>query len=293
MAEEFICERCKKSFPAKWKLIRHQNKKIKCIMEEKKLLCKYCHKKLSRSDCFKKHLLLCKKKHIRDRSFKPQVKLKTLDRQYLELISEKSILTNDVIQRYINKYWQSIPELIRFTNFNPNFPQYHNIYYTNLSHSYCYVFNNNKWRIEKITKVISDLVLPILIRMIEYFKDPEIVIASDIVKNFIEIMQTFDKYYSLNCLREDSEDLDDIKTKIEQSITSYPTSLKDYHNRLKAVSKERDKEIIKDLKLKDKTTTLFDKNQIKQINTQIKYLLYSEKDLVLKSKNYYATHKID
>ena len=51
----------------------------------------------------------------------------------------------------------AIQELVKYTHFNENFPENHNIAITNIKSKYGYVFNNGVYEIKIVNKLLEDL----------------------------------------------------------------------------------------------------------------------------------------
>jgi hypothetical protein len=52
----------------------------------------------------------------------------------------------------------SIPQLIGDTHFNPNKPENHNIYISNISKGHAMVWDGSKWVVKDQTEVVDNLI---------------------------------------------------------------------------------------------------------------------------------------
>ena len=70
----------------------------------------------------------------------------------------KRYITKDYISALLEKPFQAIPELIKYTHFNEEHPENHNLKITNKKDSYMKVLKNNKWELVDKKTTISDLI---------------------------------------------------------------------------------------------------------------------------------------
>jgi hypothetical protein len=111
----------------------------------------------------------------------------------IELLSYKntdvSSLSDKDILRCINHSNMCIPHLIKEIHFNPNRPENHNIYISNLKNNYILIYDGNKWNLHNRNEVIDDLI-----------NDKESIIEEKIedwidrCEQYPEIMKKFNRY---------------------------------------------------------------------------------------------------
>jgi uncharacterized C2H2 Zn-finger protein len=68
-----------------------------------------------------------------------------------------SLLTDEEVKRYLNKGYQSVYELIDYLHFDPNKPEMHNVYISNIKDPYALKFDGERWRTVEKDDVIDQL----------------------------------------------------------------------------------------------------------------------------------------
>jgi hypothetical protein len=74
------------------------------------------------------------------------------------LTDDMSHLTEKDKKKILQKCYESIPELIRQVNFNPNAPQNHNVYISNLKSGHGHVRTDKKWVMMKLDNLLDDFI---------------------------------------------------------------------------------------------------------------------------------------
>lgn len=284
-----ICKRCQKTFKTKWDFNKHKQRKTKCMTKEKRLTCKYCNKMFTRGSSVKVHLLICKMKG------KPNIKnikIINFNTEYNQNAIESVVLTNNVIEKKLCKYWGAIPALIEYINFNPKFPQYHNIYLSNLSHNYCYVFEKGKWTIGIVNEKIDSLIMMVLFRLVNYCADPITQINSENTKIYLDIFKAYSRFTSIDVINK--EDLIDINRKIYPNISEPPRTIKEYYEEcgITISGDKNDKEIKKKIRRNEKILFKEEKHQIKKIYLKVKHLLYANQKMIKETRMMYEKQKL-
>ena len=177
-----IHQKLEKSPPKSTKI--HQNPPKNEIINE----CAYCYKVFSRSDSLKRHLGRCKIKKNNDKKDNEIKELKETVKQLLKKESTGNIINNNdnkhidnsthinvislnnygsentqyITKEYLmgllEKPFQSIPELIKYTHFNKDYPENQNIKLTNKKEPFVKVLKNNKWELADRKDTINDLI---------------------------------------------------------------------------------------------------------------------------------------
>jgi hypothetical protein len=58
-----------------------------------------------------------------------------------------TLLDDQIILDILKKGNETILDLIKKLHFNPKYPEYHNIYITNMKDNYAYKYNGNEWKL--------------------------------------------------------------------------------------------------------------------------------------------------
>ena len=208
--------------------------------------CKYCFKKLSRKDSLDRHLKKCKlKESDRNESDEKQnlmeivnqlnKKLDKKEKQIDELIKKTGNTTNNItyqqnnvnnnikllgyrntdISHLSDKDFIScishsnfcIPHLIKKIHFDPEKPENHNIYISNIKNNYAMTYDGDKWNLSNRDDLINDIL-----------EEKEIIIEEKLEewlekgKMYPEIMKKFTRYLEK---KENDVVLDKIKDEIK------------------------------------------------------------------------------
>lgn len=155
MAEEFECDKCKKTFTRKSNLTRHCASSCPYLSNDdmKKFSCKHCGESFTRKYNLAKHIEMknCKsrKKSKRNDKIEGLVSFTTdgidnLDSEDIEAIldDENSVLYNIIVN----------------VNLNPRKPQHHNILFDNHKSSYGQVFRDDSWVILLKNEILDALI---------------------------------------------------------------------------------------------------------------------------------------
>jgi len=158
----FKCGNCNKYFRRKQNLEYH-NSINACKKRTKQ--CKYCKKLFTTSNSMYRHTKhSCKiKKQLLIENKQQDNKIKLV--KYGE---EDMILLNDqIILDILKKGNDSILDLIEKLHFNPKYPEYHNIYITNMRDNYAYKYNGDEWKLT----IKEDLIDCIYNDKIDYIRE--------------------------------------------------------------------------------------------------------------------------
>jgi hypothetical protein len=178
---EYNCDKCGKLFALKTDLQRHLNRKLPCDrLKDNK--CKFCEKSYSNENNMKRHMKNCKKKDSNiinitgdatDKSIiansaiansvnsninTTQINNPIIINIVPFLGEDMSKLTEKDKVKILKKCYMSIPELIKQVNLNPNLPENHNVYISNIKSKYGHVNDGQKWILTKVDQLIDDLV---------------------------------------------------------------------------------------------------------------------------------------
>ena len=218
-------------------------KESKRIQNESKNknICTFCNKKYSTNSNLNKHLKKCKKKQdhqdyndlkelvqlLNDELKEHRKEMKQKNKQINELIKKVGITTNiqnnikvlaykdtDLSHLTKNDYMYClnrsnlcIPHLIKKIHFNPQKPENHNIYISNIKNNYIMIYDNNKWIIKDRDESINEL-----INKNEFILEQKLEEWIENGKNYPEIMNKFNRYIDK---KENDIILDKIKKEIQ------------------------------------------------------------------------------
>jgi hypothetical protein len=172
---EYSCDKCHKQFHQKSNYLAHINRKNPCDQVDP--ICEYCDKKFCRKSYLKEHIEKCKlkkDKHNTDNILSGNsdfVNYNNISKSTINttkntiniiinpfLSDDMSKLTDKQKTNILKKCYESIPELIRQVNFNPDMPENHNVYISNIKSSYGHINDGKKWIITKVDNLINDLI---------------------------------------------------------------------------------------------------------------------------------------
>ena len=180
---EFCCKKCGKEFKRNYELNRHINRITSCVGGSKtsrriKYHCNYCHRKFNRKDSLTRHLKNCNDKiNIHKLKGKSNALAYTnvngndntttlanfiKSPIYINLIiyAKDGIknLSYDELNNVLGSNENLVQALTKTVNLNPNKPQHHNIYYSDMKSSYGEVYENKKWVRKKIDEILETLI---------------------------------------------------------------------------------------------------------------------------------------
>ena len=214
---------------------------LKITQNNSKNICKYCDKQFSRIDNLTRHYNTCKEKKKTDEASihmqelvnllnEQKLELKEKNKQINELIKKAGInigtqniqqnikilaydstdlshLTNNDYLKCLRRSNFCIPHLIEKIHFNPEKPENHNIYISNLKNNYVMIYDGHKWNIkdreESIQNLIDEKEVFIEQKLEEWLENGD---------NYPEIMNKFNRYLEK---RENDKILNKIKTEIK------------------------------------------------------------------------------
>lgn len=68
-----------------------------------------------------------------------------------------SYITNTVCKRILHKGFRSVPVLVKYSHFNPNKPEHHNVYISNMRDSHAAIYDGTQWKLMNRNEVINQL----------------------------------------------------------------------------------------------------------------------------------------
>ena len=193
----YTCNICSKNFKQKCHYRNHKNRKKKCSKDElinkNNLDCKYCDKKFTRKDSVKRHIKFnCKvlkkqnleRKKIFDKLQELEEENKKLKKENKQLLLNQNIhnTTNNINNGTVNnitiiahgkediseiglkkillavsKGYSTPLKLTEAIHFNPEHPEFHNVYIPNINNSYAMIYDGQDWKLVQKSELIDEL----------------------------------------------------------------------------------------------------------------------------------------
>ena len=67
------------------------------------------------------------------------------------------MIDDETTKKYLDKGYQSICNLIEYVHFNPNKPEFHNVFIPSISHPYADVFDGERWNKVDTNEIVNQL----------------------------------------------------------------------------------------------------------------------------------------
>ncbi len=85
---------------------------------------------------------------------------KTINNTYVSIgnMAYEKILTNNEVKNILGKQFMSLEESINTVHFNDKYPEYNNIFITNMKDDLAYIFNGKEFITMKKNEILSDLI---------------------------------------------------------------------------------------------------------------------------------------
>lgn len=68
-----------------------------------------------------------------------------------------SYITEGICKRILHKGFRSVPVLVKYSHFNPNKPEHHNVYISNMRDSHASIYDGIQWKLMNRVEVINRL----------------------------------------------------------------------------------------------------------------------------------------
>ncbi|QGR54392.1 zinc finger domain-containing protein [Moumouvirus maliensis] len=185
----FTCDKCFKEFDHRSKYNRHLERIRSCVKKKNisgskttrqviNNICKHCKREFSRKDSLARHLNTCKYKTVTkkniikgEKNTSGKKNIVAIDskncnnnnnnKTYNIILNFGTSATNDLSRNDIISFLKSntgvIEKFIEITNFNPNKPQHHNVYYPDIKSGYGIIYKDKKWTKKRIHEIVSKL----------------------------------------------------------------------------------------------------------------------------------------
>ena len=184
----YSCARCGKEFDKKYNYEQHIARKTNCNGGSKtnkkiRYKCHHCHKSYSRKDTLTTHLKTCKHKPkakttentvegknggLIDSDINGNNNVATLTNFIKSPINIINLvvcgtdgiknLSYDELRHLLASEENLVQVLTKSVNLNPNKPQHHNIFYSDMKSTYGEVYEDNKWVRKKIDEILETLI---------------------------------------------------------------------------------------------------------------------------------------
>lgn len=205
----YVCKKCKRSFDQKSDFTRHINRKTDCTKikyekkkEEKDNTCYECKKNFSRACSLKRHINTCKGGKViikvqRDKNIYNECTINnTINIKELKLVvfGKEGIehLSSDDLLEILKSKTGLIESLIQNTNFNPDKPQFHNIYYPDVKSGFGDIYGEKGWKTKNINEILNRII------------DAKTEDISEILKKFGDVINNKIKERLQDAVRSDS-----------------------------------------------------------------------------------------
>ena len=138
--------------------------------------------------------------------------------------TDTSYITDNDIMNCISHNMYCIPNLIKKIHFNPNKPENHNIYISNIKNNYVMLYDGKKWNLENREEAITNL-----IDDKEYIVEQQLEEWIENGNKYPDIMNKFNRYLEK---KESSEILNDIKEEIKLILFNNRNLIVEKQNRI-------------------------------------------------------------
>lgn len=168
--DENKCFKCNRIFKSIIHLKNHLNK-IKSCDNNQLYICTICNKQYITKRNYNKHIKI----HNNDIHNNEEIIEKNIQINNHNINSnnvyninltinkfgneDRTYLSKDKILQILNMGFQSIPELIKETHFNKDYPQNHNIYITNLNKKTLLIYDGDRWLLTPKDSILNDIIL--------------------------------------------------------------------------------------------------------------------------------------
>lgn len=172
----YACKKCKRIFDQKTDYNRHMNRKTDCTkikygskIGKKDHVCEECKKDFTREYSLKRHMNICKGKQVinittnRDYNEKctvnnnttikiKELKLAVFGKEGVEHITLKDLTA------MLNSKTGLIESLVEKINFDPNKPEFHNIYVGDVKSGYGDIYEKKGWKTRNINEILNTVI---------------------------------------------------------------------------------------------------------------------------------------
>ena len=215
--EDNICEFCEKKYSSKknlWRHLKYNCKKKKKEEEEKSnlmslvsLLNDQLKEQREQMNQIKKELDI--KNYQIDELIKKSGITQNIQNNIKILAYKNTDISHLTDQDYIqclNKSNMCIPQLIKKIHFNPEKPENHNVYISNIKNKYIMIYDGNKWNLNNQDEAIDDL-----IDANEFVLEQKLEEWIENGQDYPEIMRKFNRYL-------EKKEKDEVLNKIKEEI---------------------------------------------------------------------------
>jgi uncharacterized protein YoxC len=219
---EYTCEKCQKIFDHKANYTTHINRKNPCDGAHKK--CEYCEKSFTRKSSLDRHYNTCKIKNtinnnqIHNNNCTNPISVTGNNNGTINNINiiinpfgcdDMSKLTDKQKLSVLKKCYMSIPELIKMVNLNPDLPENHNVYISNMKSDFGHINNGTKWILTKVDELIDDVISKKKDDIEELLEAFEEALPEKVIDRIRDVIATLD----YNPMSDDIKDKEKLKFK--------------------------------------------------------------------------------
>ena len=206
-SKKFKCVFCNKEFASKQSRWRHENKRCKLKNAKNSQLIEFENKKLSNE--IKK--LEQKIININQNTY--------IENQQNIIINNygnenTKYITQNLVKKLIKQGpYSSIPKLLKFTHFNDEHPENHNLAIMDVKSKYAHVKKNDIWQIKLLSEILEDLIVNKFNIIDEYYKEG---LKSDLPNYKVNIYENYREE-----IKKNPEIREDIKEKLYQTMVNF------------------------------------------------------------------------
>jgi uncharacterized C2H2 Zn-finger protein len=114
-----------------------------------------------------------------------------------------SYITNSICKQILHKGFRSVPVLIKYTHFNENKPEQHNVYISNMRDSHAMIYDGKQWKLMDRTEAVDQLIHDNKYYLVEKFEELFEELDPVTIKKFNRFVNQSENDEILNGLKRD------------------------------------------------------------------------------------------
>jgi hypothetical protein len=109
-----------------------------------------------------------------------------------------SFISDQLCTYFLDRGFKSVPRLIEYVHFNEKFPQFHNIYFSNLRQNLLMVFKENLWKMVDRNDAIEQLIDDKLEFLTDKFEELQGSLKESVKKKFNRFLDEHENNFEVN-----------------------------------------------------------------------------------------------